>query len=219
MLDVVVIGGGIAGCSFGWAATQAGLDVVLVERERDLGVHTTGRSAAQYLRGYGSSVTQPLSAASDPLFDELERAWEVTLRTPLPLLVIGRSEFDVGAVHELAGLTAVSPAAAVARCPALREELIATAAVDDDGQAIDVAALHAGYARGYPILRGRRDCRAGAVARRLARRAGRRRDDHGGGGRQRRRRLGRRGRRDRGRPPRRPDAAAPDALHMPAARL
>ena len=154
MADVVVIGGGIAGCSLAWEATRAGMDVVLLERERDLGVHTTGRSAAQYLRGYGNSVTQPLSEASDPLFDELEREWDVELRTPLPLLVIGRARFDE--LHELSGLAPVEPADAVARCPALRGELIAAAAVDDAARALDVAALHSGYARGYPIMRGRR---------------------------------------------------------------
>lgn len=63
MWDFIVIGGGIGGLSA--AAHLAPLGSVLVmERERDLAYHASGRSAAMYLRGYGNAAVRVLNDAS-----------------------------------------------------------------------------------------------------------------------------------------------------------
>ena len=46
--DFIVIGGGIAGASVGYALAEHGETIVL-EREYQPGYHSTGRSAAQFI--------------------------------------------------------------------------------------------------------------------------------------------------------------------------
>src|SRR5271155_4824629 len=61
--DVIVIGGGIAGASAAYelAAFAA---VIVLERERHCGYHSTGRSAASFTENYGSGVVRRLAMAS-----------------------------------------------------------------------------------------------------------------------------------------------------------
>src|ERR1700727_2038146 len=48
---VLIVGGGIAGASLG-SELAADHDVILLEAEASLGVHSTGRSAALFMVGY-----------------------------------------------------------------------------------------------------------------------------------------------------------------------
>ena len=58
-----MIGAGIAGASIA-AEIAAGSRVLLLERERQPGYHTTGRSAALFTETYGNEVKRALSHAS-----------------------------------------------------------------------------------------------------------------------------------------------------------
>ena len=69
VVDVVVIGGGIAGVAAACELALAGCSVVLVEQEAQLAHHTTGRSAAVFLESYGPPPVRALSRASRPMFD------------------------------------------------------------------------------------------------------------------------------------------------------
>jgi len=67
--DVAVIGAGIAGAGVAWALAE-NHRVVIVEGEERPGYHTTGRSAAVYLKGYGNDVIRDLTGASEAFFVE-----------------------------------------------------------------------------------------------------------------------------------------------------
>jgi D-arginine dehydrogenase len=67
--DFVVIGGGIAGVSAAAYLAPHG-SVTLLEMERNLAHHTTGRSAAMYVASYGGQGSRPLGVASKPFFDK-----------------------------------------------------------------------------------------------------------------------------------------------------
>lgn len=148
---IAVIGGGIAGVSIA-CELASHASVVLFEQEAELAYHTTGRSAAMYLQSYGNEVVRALTVASRSIFDELSD----TYATP-PLLVprLLMWTADEPYLHELEELVshggplrAVSPAEALALCPALRPGKLAGAALDTEAMTIDVAALHQAYVRG-----------------------------------------------------------------------
>lgn len=67
MTDIVVIGGGIAGLTAAAHCAPLG-HVTLLERERSLGFHASGRSAALYEPNYGKPSTTALSRASNDAF-------------------------------------------------------------------------------------------------------------------------------------------------------
>ncbi|MEM9855047.1 MAG: FAD-binding oxidoreductase [Pseudomonadota bacterium] len=63
MLDVIIIGGGIAGVSLG-ARLAPHMDVLVLEAEPQLGYHASGRSAALFEETYGLPSTVALNEAS-----------------------------------------------------------------------------------------------------------------------------------------------------------
>ena len=80
--DVIVIGAGIAGASVA-AEIAADARVVLLERERQPGYHTTGRSAALFTETYGAEVKRALSHASRPFLEQPPAGFaSVPLLTP-----------------------------------------------------------------------------------------------------------------------------------------
>ena len=70
--DFIIIGGGIAGASAGYELCKKG-KVILLERESQPGYHSTGRSAAVFLKSYG---------LGDPLLHALVTASEDFLTNP-----------------------------------------------------------------------------------------------------------------------------------------
>ncbi len=161
--DIVVIGAGIAGA--GVAADLASdYSVVILEQESFPGYHSTGRSAAIFIRNYGNAVIRALSRASAPLFAAADRSL-----FPNPLLsprgILNVADFDGLDLHRQSlaegdGLLEIDPAQALAMVPILNIERLAAAAYEPDAQDIDVAALHHGWLRsardhGARLLTGR----------------------------------------------------------------
>jgi D-arginine dehydrogenase len=62
-LDILIVGGGIAGASLG-ANVAASRRTTIIEAEEHCGYHSTGRSAAFFLESYGGPTVAPLSSAS-----------------------------------------------------------------------------------------------------------------------------------------------------------
>lgn len=155
--SIAVVGGGIAGVSIAWAVAPDHA-VTLLEREPQLAVHATGRSAAILSETSGPPAVCALARASRPFFEAPPPdVAEHDLLSPRGLLWIGRA----GDEPALAGLLDVARAGehptalpvgrerACRLVPALRPEAIAGGAVHEPGAAtIDVAALVAGLTRG-----------------------------------------------------------------------
>ncbi len=128
--DILIVGGGIAGASLG-AALAGRRRIMLIEREAQCGLHSTGRSAAFWLESYGGSAVAPLSRASHDFLDG--RGW----LKPRGAIHISRADkFDA-----LPPLAPLDRAALEQRIPDLRGPW--RYGRDEPSCAdIDVAALH-----------------------------------------------------------------------------
>lgn len=148
--DVIVIGGGVAGVG---CAALLGPDAraVVLEREDAIGRHSTGRSAAMLIDGYGNAAIRALTALGRGFFADPDPAfWPSPLLAPRGELLLGRpGEEDAVAAHLRAtpGMAALSPREAQALVPILRAEAVAAAAHDPRAMDIDVDLLVQGFAR------------------------------------------------------------------------
>lgn len=148
--DVAIVGAGIGGA--GVAAEISGeLSCVILEQEERPGYHSTGRSAAIFLRNYGNDVIRALTRASAALYEKRDETF-----FPSPLLTPRGSVFvtDADGVPALEGLLAqsdglheISIDQAVSHIPILNRDWAVAAAYEEDTQDIDVAALHEGWLR------------------------------------------------------------------------
>lgn len=141
-VDVAVIGGGIGGIS---VASELATDrtVVVIEAEREPGLHATGRSAASYVPSYGPPMVRRLTAASLPDFDTLSAEVGRPLLVERPVLYVAAAAM-VPALDRL--LTAqgggpvreISVAEALSRCPVLRSDVVVRSAIDETASDLDV---------------------------------------------------------------------------------
>jgi D-arginine dehydrogenase len=146
---IVVIGGGIAGVSVA-AELATSAAVILLEAETALAHHTTGRSAAMYLPGYGNAVVRTLTLASRVDFDALSDEAGTPILTPRATMWVGGPDDDavlrsLAAENEV--VRRIDGDEVVARCPHLRRDRIGGGVVDDAGSDIDVGVLHQAYVR------------------------------------------------------------------------
>jgi D-arginine dehydrogenase len=158
----VVIGGGIAGVSIAYELA-AHRRVTLLESETRLAIHSTGRSAAMYVPGHGGPLVRALINASGPRFASLtEELGAPALLRPRPVLWAAfddngeqalRVELTEHADEPYAPVE-LSPEEAVARCPALRGNMLRIAAVTEAAGDIDAMALHQAYVRGLRLRGG-----------------------------------------------------------------
>lgn len=146
--DAIVIGAGIAGASVA-AFLAPNARVVLLEREAQPGMHTTGRSAAMFEETYGPPQVRALTRASRAWFER-----DATWLTPRGSLFVGRAEQRdaVDTMHaalaaEGAAVQRVGAAQAMAHVPLLRPEATAHALACEGGCDIDVHAVHQQYLR------------------------------------------------------------------------
>ncbi|QEW22390.1 Hydrogen cyanide synthase subunit HcnC precursor [Marinibacterium anthonyi] len=170
--DVIVIGGGIAGVSAG-AHLAAQMSVLLLEAEPRLGYHSTGRSAAIFIRNYGNATLRALNAAAEPFFDAPDGVSDRSLLSPRgEMLVATGDETDALADYTAGadGIETLTPDQAVELVPILRRDRIVAAAIEWDARDIDVDRMLAGYTRLLKTRGGR--IQTGARIRGLTRRNG-----------------------------------------------
>ena len=156
---VVVIGGGIAGASAAYELAKT-VSVVLLEREPQVGYHSTGRSAASFTENYGAAVIRRLAMASRPFLESPPPGFsEHALLSPRGMLTIARAdqlELLRRALEQARALVpsihTVSIDEALERVPVLRREYLAGAFLEPDSRDIDVHALHQGFLRGARSL-------------------------------------------------------------------
>ncbi|MCS7475717.1 NAD(P)/FAD-dependent oxidoreductase [Umezawaea endophytica] len=147
---ILIIGGGMAGVSLG-SELAVDHDVVLLEAESSLAVHSTGRSAALFLADYGPPPVRELTRRSEPEFARLSALPDVPpLLTPRGGLF---TTWDEPSAAALTAAVASSPSMVAVTadrvrelCPVLRTDELAGCAFDADVRDIDVAALHGHYA-------------------------------------------------------------------------
>lgn len=148
--DVAIIGAGIAGA--GLAAEIAGdLGVTIIEQETRAGYHSTGRSAAIFVRNYGNDVIRALNGGSVAFFEDPDRAWfpNGLIRQRGVLFIAndaGLAELET-LLTSAEGLRAITLEEALGLVPALRRDWLKAAAYEANAQDIDVAALHDGWLR------------------------------------------------------------------------
>jgi D-arginine dehydrogenase len=153
--DVLVIGAGIAGASAAYELARYA-SVLLLERERQPGYHTTGRSAAVFAPAYGNRVIRALTLASQGFYQA--RAGGLAAHpvlTPRGALFIARADQEASLARLLAetapqvrGLERLDREQLLARLPVLRKDYVAGAVYDPSSMDMDVAAIHQGYLKG-----------------------------------------------------------------------
>ncbi len=153
-MNVVVIGGGIAGVSAAYHLARSGVDVTVLEQEATLAFHSTGRSAALYFENYGAEANRPLTRASRSFFESPTVGLiDHLVLASRGVLWIGRPD-QIGSlqnlVHEPAQDSArwLDPDEAIAIIPVLRRDLLGGAVWEPGALDLDVAAIHQGFVRG-----------------------------------------------------------------------
>lgn len=150
-LDVLILGGGIAGVSLA-ARLAPEARVALIEVEDQLGRHATGRSAALFFESYGDEAVRALTRASRAFLVSPPAGFaEAPLMRPRGALFVcdspraHRIDEECGRLE--GALRPVSAAEARARVPILRRDWCAGGAYDGSGYDIDVAAVLQGFLR------------------------------------------------------------------------
>lgn len=153
--DVAIVGAGIAGTALAHALAPA-RSVVLLEREAQPGLHSTGRSAAMFMASYGSPQGRALTRTSRALYAAPPADFGgVPVLSPRGALYVGwqGQEGLLDAMQrELCAtgstIERLDAAATLARVPVLRADGLAGALWEADAMDIDVHALHQGLLRG-----------------------------------------------------------------------
>ena len=147
--DVVIIGGGIAGIGAAARLAQTA-SVTVLEGETTLGYHSTGRSAAIFIRNYGNSILRTLNAASEPELVQPEEVSSYSLLSPRgEMLIAGEGETATldAYLAGAQGMERLSPQQAGELVPILNTDRLVAAAIEHDAREIDVDRLLQGYAR------------------------------------------------------------------------
>ena len=166
-LDAIIIGAGIAGASVGYFLSERAR-VLVLERESQPGVHSTGRSAALFSETYGPAQVRALTRASRAFFEKPPPGFAAhELLAPRGVLVIGdasqraqvESDFESMSA-DVEGLRLLDTARMRALVPVL-EAGHAHLGLHEPGAAdIDVNSLHQGFLRGLRQRGGRLECDA-----------------------------------------------------------
>jgi len=152
--DVVVVGAGIAGASLGHFLAPH-RRTVIVERERQPGYHSTGRSAALFFESYGTPQVRALTRASRAFLDAPPPGFTdgpILSRRGAMLVAAPGEDDELAAAWAVLRTTSprgelLDTPAARARVPVLREGRVLGAVFEPDAADIDVDRLHQGFLR------------------------------------------------------------------------
>ncbi len=148
--DVAVIGAGMVGASVS-ARLGATHRVALLEMEAQAGFHTTGRSAAIWIRNYGPPDVRVLTGLSYDFYQNPpEDIGTDRLAVGRRILYLAPPEqieaLDALIAQDL-GVEEISLARAKELCPAIIDGYAVRAGLESDGFDMDVAALHQFFLR------------------------------------------------------------------------
>ncbi len=153
--DVAIVGAGIAGAALAWTIAPR-RRVLLLEREAQPGMHSTGRSAAMFMQSYGSPQGRALTRASAAFYRQPPEGFaDVPLLAPRGVAYPaweGQQPLLDALAAEIAAtgtpIERLGAAATLARVPVLRGDGLIGALWEADAMDIDVHALHQGFVRG-----------------------------------------------------------------------
>ena len=166
-LDAIVIGAGIAGTSAAYFLSDRA-KVLVLERDAQPGVHSTGRSAALFSETYGNEQIRALTRASRAFFERPPRGFAAhELLHPRGALVIGsreqaaqvQADYEAMRVHA-PDLQLLDVAAMRAIVPVLEPEFAQLGLLEPGAADIDVDAVHQGFMRGLKQRGSRIECGA-----------------------------------------------------------
>ena len=158
--SVVIVGGGVIGCSAAFHLAEAGIDVVLLEREQ-LGSGSTCRAAGGVRAQFSDALNIEIAQRSLGAFRDFGRrpGWEIDFKQVGYLFVLSR-ESDVAVFERNVELQndygvpsrILSPAQARELCPLLAgDDMLAAAFSPEDGHLTPEAVVQ-GYAYGARAL-------------------------------------------------------------------
>jgi len=158
--SVVIVGGGVIGCSAAFHLAEAGVDVVLLEREQ-LGSGSTCRAAGGVRAQFSDALNIEIAQRSLRAFRDFARrpGWEIDFKQ-LGYLFVLSSEADVAEFERNVRLQndygvpsrILSPAQARELCPLLAgDDVLAAAFSHEDGHLTPEAVVQ-GYAYGARAL-------------------------------------------------------------------
>ncbi|ODR81212.1 FAD-dependent oxidoreductase [Haladaptatus sp. W1] len=159
-MRVVVVGGGIVGCSSAYYLSERGADVVLCERS-NIGAGSTERSAGGIRAQFSTPVNVALSCASMRVWDRFEEEFDadIALRRS-GYLFLARNEDSADELAETVAMQneqgvpseLLTPEEAREVCPGLRTDLFRAATYSpNDGFADPHLALQAFAARAREV--------------------------------------------------------------------
>lgn len=153
--DFVVVGGGIAGASVGYELARDG-KVCLLEREDQLAVHSTGRSAAIFMESYGNAPVRALTRASRPFYLEPPDGFsEDPLTSPRGALFVADAAHEAEVRAHVEAVRALVPtvrwldaADLPGLVPVLAPDRWVGALFEPGAVDLEVHGIHQGYVRG-----------------------------------------------------------------------
>jgi D-arginine dehydrogenase len=165
VIDAVVIGAGIAGTSVAYFLSNHA-KVLVLERESQAGLHSTGRSAALFSETYGSAQVRALTRASRAFVERPPRGFvENALLSPRGALVVGTQEQSAQVMEDFDAMRAALPqlqlldtAQMRTRVPVLEPGFAHLGMFEPGAADIDVNSLHQGFIRGLKQRGSRLEC-------------------------------------------------------------
>ncbi len=164
-IDAVVIGAGIAGASIAYFMAERAR-VLVLEREPQPGMHSTGRSAALFSETYGSLQVRALTRASRAFLERPPRGFaENPLLTARGALVIGSREESAQVEADFEAMRAytsdlqlLNPQEMHSRVPVLAPAHAQLGLFEPGAADVDVNSLHQGFLRGLKQRGSRVEC-------------------------------------------------------------
>ena len=165
MIDAVIVGGGIAGTSIAYFMSNHA-KVIVLERESQAGLHSTGRSAALFSESYGGEQVRALTRASRSFFERPPRGFaDHELLAPRGALVIGTREQSAQIENSYATIRSCTPPLQLldeqqmrSMVPVLEPQFAHLGLYEPGAADIDVNSLHQGFIRGLKQRGSRLEC-------------------------------------------------------------
>jgi D-arginine dehydrogenase len=167
LFDAAIVGAGIAGASLAYTLAPHAR-VLLLEREAQPGMHSTGRSAAMFMESYGPPQVRALTRASRAFYTRPPAGFaDAPILNARGALYVARGDQQRALetlMRELSaggrGVERLGAAECLRRVPVLRESGLLGGVFEADAMDIDVHALHQGFVRGFRHLGGTLWCEA-----------------------------------------------------------